>query len=108
MAVEAGVLGDAPGSHAIVVQTLAMRLAEAGAAGVPVDHLQAGNDAAAARAWAASLLAEWPLREGARERRLVSAYAHGRLRRLAQRGEPAPLPSRASLLFTGWRAARGG
>ena len=108
MAVEAGVLGDAPGSHAIVVQTLAMRLAETGAAGIPVDHLQAGNDAAAARAWAASLLAEWPLREGACERRLVSAYAHGRLRRLAERGEPAPLPSRASLLFTGWRAARGG
>ena len=48
------------------------------------------------------------LREGACERRLVSAYAHGRLRRLAERGEPAPLPSRASLLFTGWRAARGG
>jgi hypothetical protein len=38
----------------------------------------------------------------------VSAYAHGRLRRLAQRGEPAALPSRGALLFTGWRAARGG
>jgi hypothetical protein len=85
-----------------------MRLAETGTAAVPADHLRSGDDTAAVRAWAASLLAQWPQREGARERRLVSAYAHGRLRRLAQRGEPAALPSRAALLFTGWRAARGG
>ena len=108
MAVEAGVLGGAPPAHAILVQTLAMRLAETGTAAVPADHLRSRDDTAAVRAWATSLLAQWPQREGARERRLVSAYAHGRLRRLAQRGEPAALPSRAALLFTGWRAARGG
>ena len=106
-AVEAGVLGRAPASRSIVAQALAMRLAEAGTAGIPMELRQGGNDAHAARAWADCLLGQWTLREGARERRLVSAFAHGRLRRLAQRTEPGALPSRASLLFTGWRAARG-
>jgi len=106
-AVETGVLGRAPPSRGVIAQTLATRLAEAGTAGIPVDHRQGRDDGDAIRAWAASLLEQWTPGEGARERRLLSAYAHGRLRRLARRGEPAVLPSRAALLFTGWRAARG-
>lgn len=107
VAVEGQVLGREPATREVVAQTLATRLAEAGAACVPADHRQGRDDAGATRAWAASLLESWTPGPGARERRLQASFAHGRLRRLARRGEPAALPSRAVLLFTGWRAARG-
>jgi len=107
-AVESVVLGRKPTRAGVVAQMLGTRLTDVGAAAVPADVLQGRDDTAGMRAWAGLLLEQWPLREGARERRLLSAYAHGRLRRFARQGEPAPLPSRASLLFTGWRAARGG
>lgn len=106
-AVEAGVLGRAPGSQAVVAQMLATRLTEVGPAAVPTDVQQGRSDADSLRAWSVSLSEGWPPGRGARERRLVSAYAQGRLHRFARRGEPAPLPSRAALLFSGWRAARG-
>ena len=106
-AVEAGVLGRAPTSKAVVAQMLATRLAEVGPSAVPMDVTQGRGDTDSLRAWSASLGERWPSGPGACERRLLSAYAQGRLRRFARRGEPAPLPSRAALLFTGWRAARG-
>ncbi|MFT3668071.1 MAG: phytoene/squalene synthase family protein [Pseudoxanthomonas sp.] len=105
--VEAGVLGRAPASQAVVAQMLATRLTEVGPGAVPIDVQQGRSDVDRLRAWSASLSEGWPPGQGARERRLLSAYAQGRLRRFARRGEPAPLPSRAALLFTGWRAARG-
>lgn len=106
-AVEAGLLGRAPASQGVAAQMLAARLTEMGPAAVPADVQRAGSDADSLRAWSVSLNERWPPRQGARERRLLSAYAQGRLRRFARRGEPAPLPSRAALLLTGWRAARG-
>ncbi|KRA44442.1 hypothetical protein [Pseudoxanthomonas sp. Root630] len=106
-AVENGVLGRMPASRTLVAQILATRLIDVGGAAVPADLRQAADDAGRIRAWATSLREAWPLRDGARERRLLSAYAHGRLRRFARQGQPAPLPSQASLLFSGWRAARG-
>lgn len=105
--VEAGVLGRAPASQAVVAQMLATRLTEVGPGAVPIDVQQGRSDVDRLRAWSASLSEGWPPGQGARERRLLSAYAQGRLCRFARRGEPAPLPSRAALLFTGWRAARG-
>jgi hypothetical protein len=106
-AVELDVLGRAPASQAIMAQMLATRLTEVGSTAVPIDVQQDASDADGLRAWSASLGKRWLPGQGARERRLLSAYAQGRLRRFARRGEPAPLPSRAALLFTGWRAARG-
>lgn len=106
-AVEAGVLGRAPVAQAVVAQMLATRLTEVGSAAVPIDVQQGASDADSLRAWSAWLSERWPPGQGARERRLLSAYAHGRVRRFARHGEPAPLPSRGALLFTGWRAARG-
>ena len=87
---------------------LSARLMEVGGVAVPVNLRQGADEAGQLRAWATALHEAWPPRDGARERRLLSAYVQGRLLRFARRGEPAPLPSRASLLFTGWRAARGG
>ena len=107
-AVESGVLGRMPASQAIVTQMLSARLMEVGGVAVPVNLRQGADEAGQLRAWATALHEAWPPRDGARERRLLSAYMQGRLLRFARRGEPAPLPSRASLLFTGWRAARGG
>ena len=103
-AVEAAVLGKAPAQPAVIAQMLATRLAEAGSAAVP-----GGNgDSAALHDWAVTLQKAWQSpRHGARERRILSAYAHARLQRHARHGAPAPLPGQARLLFTGWRAARG-
>ncbi len=107
-AVESGVLGRMPASQAIVTEMLSARLMEVGGVAVPVNLRQGADEAGQLRAWATALHEAWPPRDGARERRLLSAYVQCRLLRFARRGEPAPLPSRASLLFTGWRAARGG
>ncbi len=52
-----------------------------------------------------SLLAQPPLRDGARPERLHAALVRGRLRRLS-RGRSGPLPPLA-VLFAAWRAARG-
>ncbi|MBD9477766.1 squalene/phytoene synthase family protein [Pseudoxanthomonas sp. PXM02] len=104
-AVEGAVLGRAPTPRAVIAQMLATRLAEAGSAAVP------GRDAGAEaglRGWAMTLQQAWGNpRHGARERRILSAYARARLHRHARQGAPAPLPGQARLLFTGWRAARG-
>lgn len=106
-AVEADVFGRAPDSETVVAQVLAARLADVGAAAVPAAFRQA-DDAASVRGWATDVLQRWPAsRQGARERRVLAAYARGRLERLSRTGAPAPLPSRPVLLFTGWRAARG-
>lgn len=106
-AVEADVLGRTPDPEAVVAQVLAARLADVGTAAVPAAFRQA-DDAASVRDWAMDVLQRWPAsRQGARERRVLAAYARGRLERLSRTGAPAPLPSRPVLLFTGWRAARG-
>jgi hypothetical protein len=106
-AVEAAVLGRAPEADAVIAQTLADRMADMGGAAVPTTFRQT-DDASAVRAWASDVLHRWrAAQQGARERRVLAAYARGRLQRLARTGTPAPLPSRPALLFTGWRAARG-
>lgn len=103
-AVEADVLGRAPAPRAVIAQMLAARLADAGSAVVPGN----GNAHAGIGGWAATLDKAWDSpRQGARERRILSAYARARLRRLARHGSPAALPGQARLLLTGWRAARG-
>lgn len=109
-AVEAAVLGRPVPAAAIAAQVLAGRLSDVGSATVPVDVArQAGQGGhAPLRAWSRTLQQRWGSpRQGARERRILAAYAQGRLARFAKAGEPAPLPSQPALLFTGWRAARG-
>jgi hypothetical protein len=106
-AVEAEVLGRAPDADAVIAQVLAARVADMGVVAVPTASRRT-DDASAVRAWAAEILQRWPAaHQGARERRVLAAYARGRLKRLWRTGAPAPLPSRPALLFTGWRAARG-
>ena len=98
-------------AQVIAVQTLASRLADAGGAALPLreGRVAATNDPKTqSRQWAEVLLQRWPERQGGRERRILSALARGRLRRFAQAGEAAPMPSPAVLLFNAWRAARGG
>lgn len=97
--------------QAVAAQTLAMRLAEAGSAALPLRERRladAGDAPAQLRQWAEVLLRRWPDRPGGRERRILSALARGRLRGFARTGAPAPVPAPAVLLFTAWRAARGG
>lgn len=107
-AVEADVLGRAPDAEAVVAQVLATRLADMGIAAVPTAFRQA-DDAASMRGWATDVLQRWHVsRQATRERRVLATYARGRLDRLSRTAAPAPLPSRPVLLFTGWRAARGG
>jgi hypothetical protein len=113
-AVEA-VLFAAPASsglaQAVAAQMLASRLTEAGAATLPLHEdkvAEAGDLSAQSRRWAEILLRHWPEHQGGRERRTLSAMARGRLHRFAKAGEAAPMPSPAVLLFTAWRAARGG
>jgi hypothetical protein len=113
-AVEA-VLFAAPASaglaQAVVAQTLASRLAEAGPAALPLREpgvAQAGDPALQSRRWGEVLLQRWPERQGGRERRILSAMARGRLRGVVKAGEAAPMPSPGRLLFAAWRAARGG
>ena len=106
-AVEADVLGRVPDAEAVVAQVLAARVADMGVIAVPTASRRA-DDGSAVRAWATEILQRWPAsRQGARERRVLAAYARGRLERLSRTGAPASLPSRPVLLFTGWRAARG-
>lgn len=103
-AVEAEVLGRAPASRAVIAQMLAARLADAGSAVVPgtgTAHADVGG-------WAVALDKAWDRpRQGARERRILAAYARARLQRLARHDTAAALPGQARLLFSGWRAARG-
>lgn len=106
-AVEADVLGRAPEADAVLAHVLAARLADMGIAAVPTAFRRA-DDAASVRAWAMAVLQRWRgSRQAARERRVLATYARGRLDRLSRKGVPAPLPSRALLLFAGWRSARG-
>ena len=106
-AVEAEMLGHAPDVGAVIAQVLAARVADVGVTAVPT-ALGRADDGSAVRAWATEILQRWPAsRQGARERRVLAAYARGRLERLSRTGAPAPLPSRPMLLFSGWRAARG-
>lgn len=111
-AVEAAVLGRAPVPEHVVAQILAARLAEAGPQAVPAAFapVEEGADPGAAqRAWARYLQARWPaVQDGARERRILSRYARGRLQRYARAGQPAALPAQPALLLSGWWAARGG
>lgn len=97
-------------AQAVIAQTLATRLAEAGSAALPLEEAVtgAGDLTAQSRQWAEALLRRWPERQGGRERRILSAMARGRLRRFAKAGEATRLPSPAVLLFNAWRAARGG
>jgi len=108
-AVEAGVLGRAPAPDAVAAHVLAIRLMEIGAAAAPHDAGAPGHDdPARLRAWADRLRDRGgDPRQGARERRILSAFTFGRLARHARAGGPAPLPSPPRLLFTAWRAARG-
>lgn len=106
-AVEAHVLDRAPDADAVIAQMLAARVADMGSIAVPT-ALRQPDDAVAVQAWAKAILQRWQAsRQGARERRVLTAYARGRLERLSRKGVPAPLPSRPVLLFAGWRAARG-
>ncbi|KAF1710408.1 phytoene/squalene synthase family protein [Pseudoxanthomonas kalamensis DSM 18571] len=108
--VETEVLGASIAPSAILAQVLATRLAETGNAAIPSSIArQAGEgEHADLRAWGMQLQQHWgDARQGARERRILAGYAQRRLDRLLQSGRPAALPSRAALLFSGWRAARG-
>ncbi|WP_141452424.1 phytoene/squalene synthase family protein [Pseudoxanthomonas sp. z9] len=106
-AVEAAVLGGAPDAAAVIARTLATRLADTATAALP--QSVAGNDERARlRDWARTLDRRWPAASGAsRERRIVDAFAHARLRRFAKAGEATALPSRLRLLLGAWNAARG-
>lgn len=109
------VLFAAPASallaQAVAAQMLATRLAEAGSAALPLREAEMaapGDTSAQARQWGEVLLRHWPERQGGRERRILSALARCRLRGFSKAGEAAPLPSLATIVFTAWRAARGG
>ena len=109
-AVEAVVLGRPVPAQAIAAQMLAGRLADVGPAVAPVAVAQQAGQGehALLRHWGRMLKQRWGSpRQGARERRIVGAYAQARLDRFIKAGEPTTLPSQAALLFTGWRAARG-
>ncbi|MEL1264768.1 phytoene/squalene synthase family protein [Pseudoxanthomonas putridarboris] len=110
VAVEADVLGRAAEPGAVIAHTLAIRLMDVGATAVPYDlGASVHGDPARLRAWADHLRDRGgDLRQGARERRILSSFAFGRLLRHARAGQPAPLPSPPRLLFTAWRAVRGG
>lgn len=98
-------------AEAVVAQLLATRLAEAGTAALPLAEekvMAAGDPSAQSRCWAEILLQRWPVQQGGRERRILSAMARGRLHRFSKAGEAAPMPSLATVVFTAWRAARGG
>lgn len=108
--VEAVVLGQTARPQAICAQAWSTRLGELGTSSTPVAVARnAGQgEHALVRAWGAELLHRWGRpRDGARERRILAAFAQARLARMIRTGAPAALPSRATLLFTAWRAARG-
>lgn len=105
-AIEGVLLGRVATPDAVVTQLLAQRLSE-GQAIVP-DRVSDERGSPQVRA-AHGLLSRWPDNAGgARERRMFARLARARLQRLARTGHPAEAPSRMRLLFTVWRAARGG
>ena len=97
-----------PAIRAIIAQTLAVRLAEAG----PTALIGGGNTAEDGEKPAfqvgSALLDQWPLpRQAPRERRIWSALARQRLRRHVAAGAPAAVAPPLRLLLTAWWAARG-
>lgn len=107
-AVEAVVFADTPrkgADRAVLLQTLAQRLQDAGVAGVPRSLLDedAGN---AAQRWAQQLLKGWGSRvAGPRARRVWSSLARARLAAQAA-GKPVEATPVRTLLRVWW-AARG-
>lgn len=110
-AVEAVVLGGPPPrSGQLSAQVLAGRLSEVGQAAVPLSLLEQDGGTAAAeraqRAWAGSLLGQWPARTaGAVPRRVWAALARARLRPLQAGRRVRAHPLR--IVWDAWRAARG-
>ncbi|WMJ69855.1 phytoene/squalene synthase family protein [Stenotrophomonas sp. 24(2023)] len=113
-AVEAVLFEDAPGKgvlrkgagRAVLLQTLAQRLYDAGVAGIP-RALLAGTDVSAApQRWAQQLLKGWAVRvPGPRPRRIWSTLARARLAAQAA-GKPIEATPVRTLLRVWW-AARG-
>lgn len=107
-AVEVVVFADKPrkgAGHAVLLQTLAQRLQDAGVAGVPRSPLDedAGN---AAQRWAQQLLKGWGTRvPGPRARRVWASLARARLAAQAA-GKPIEATPVRTLLRVWW-AARG-
>ena len=107
-AVEVVMFDDAPRNgapRAVLLQTLAQRLQEAGAAGVPRSLLE--TDAANAdKRWREHLLKAWPVRvAGPRPRRIWAVLARSRLAAQAA-GRPVEATPMRTLLRVWW-AARG-
>nr|WP_276540866.1 phytoene/squalene synthase family protein [Stenotrophomonas chelatiphaga] len=91
--------------HAVLLQTLAQRLYDAGVTGVPRSLLEP-DAAAAPRRWAGELLKDWKLRvAGPRPRRIWAALARARLQSQAS-GKPIEATPVRTLLRVWW-AARG-
>lgn len=109
VAVEAVLFGQraaaATAQCAVVTQMLAQRLDRLGQAAVPQDV--PGEDShSAIAAWAADLLAQWPLRvDGPRPRRVHAVLARLRTQALASGKTLTPHP--ASVLLKAWWAGRG-
>ncbi|MDV3468464.1 squalene/phytoene synthase family protein [Stenotrophomonas sp. C3(2023)] len=107
-AVEVVMFDDAPrngAARAVLLQTLAQRLQEAGAASVPRSLLE--TDAAHAdQRWGQYLLKAWPMRvAGPRPRRIWSVLARSRLAAQVA-GKPVEATPMRTLLRVWW-AARG-
>jgi len=105
-AVESVMFEDRPragADRAVLRQTLAQRLFDAGVAGVPRSLLD--QDATlASRRWAGELLAGWPLRvPGPRPRRIWAVLARARLQAQAS-GKPIEATPVRTLLRVWWAA----
>ncbi|MFC6841640.1 squalene/phytoene synthase family protein [Xanthomonas theicola] len=93
-------------TRAVATQVLAQRLAEVGAAAVPLS-LRSGDDAQARQQWAQALLQRWPRRvRGPRARRILSALARARIVRQATIPAPKP-PTAMATLWRAWWAGLG-
>lgn len=107
-AVEATLFSDKPragAGRAVLLQTLAQRLQDAGVAGVPRSVLDEDSSSAAQR-WAQSLLKGWGARvPGPRPRRVWSSLARARVAAQAA-GKPIEATPMRTLLRVWW-AARG-
>lgn len=107
-AVEAVLFEDKPrtgAGRAVLLQTLAQRLYDAGVAGVPRSLLDQEADGASQR-WAGELLKDWKLRvAGPRPRRIWAVLARARLQAQAS-GKPIEATPVRTLLRVWW-AARG-
>ncbi len=107
-AVEAALFADKPrtgAGRAVLLQTLAQRLQDAGVAGVPRSLLDEDSSTAAQR-WAQYLLKGWGSRvPGARPRRVWSSLARARVAAQAA-GKPIEATPVRTLLRVWW-AARG-